>query len=204
MIPAWRPTPSWWRTRWQANISFIDNGSNPVALSVGGNNATTVFSGSMSGPGSLTKAGSGTLTLTAANTFSGNTLINGGTVVIGNSLALQNSTFDTGGAGTLSFGSQTAVTLGGLTNSGPVVLPNGLTLSVGNNNSTYSGNMSGSGNLIKIGTGQLALSGVNSYRAPRPLAPGQLQFQGASALPSGAVLSVGLVSGSTSVLSIRQ
>ena len=43
----------------------------PISLIVGSNNASTVYSGAMSGSGSLTKSGSGTLTLSGVNTFTG-------------------------------------------------------------------------------------------------------------------------------------
>ena len=80
------------------------------------------LSGSLSGPGSLTKVDSGTLTLATANTFTGNTLISGGMLVLGDSLALQYSTLDTSGSGVISFGTY-AATFGGLTGSGRSTLP---------------------------------------------------------------------------------
>jgi autotransporter-associated beta strand protein len=74
----------------------------PVALTVGYNNASTTYSGVMSGAGSLIKVGTGTLTLSGANTYSGNTtvragtlalaqptLASGSTVIISNGAALQ-------------------------------------------------------------------------------------------------------------------
>lgn len=51
----------------------------PVALTVGGNNATTAYSGILSGDGSLTKTGSGVMTLSTAHSYLGATNIaNGG------------------------------------------------------------------------------------------------------------------------------
>jgi autotransporter-associated beta strand protein len=193
------------------NVSLTDNGSNAVALTDGGNNASTAYSGTMSGLGSLTKIGSGALTLNSANTFSGNTLINGGTIAIGNSLALQNSTFDTSSAGVLSSGTLTSVSLGGLINGGALSLTNGtggaITLSVGNNgiNTAYSGNMSGSGALTKVGSGQLVLTGSNSYSRATSVNGGTLQFQGVSAIPSGGTINVNIGQGPfPPTLSIRQ
>ena len=46
------------------------------------------LSGSLSGPGSLTKVDSGTLTLATPNTYSGNTLVSGGTLALGRSAGL--------------------------------------------------------------------------------------------------------------------
>ena len=69
-----------------------------IALTVGGNNASTSESGIITGSGSLTKIGTGTLTLSGANTYTGNTTVNGGAFVLsGGSLA--NSTNITVGSG---------------------------------------------------------------------------------------------------------
>ncbi len=54
-----------------------------VDLSVGNNNASTTYSGGLSGAGSLTKVGSGTLTLGTANTYAGQTVISAGTLALG-------------------------------------------------------------------------------------------------------------------------
>ncbi|MCW1922640.1 autotransporter-associated beta strand repeat-containing protein [Luteolibacter arcticus] len=62
------------------NADLVLEGSNAQALSltVGGNNANTVFGGQLSGDGSLTKAGTGRLSLTFDNTFTGGiTVANG-------------------------------------------------------------------------------------------------------------------------------
>ncbi len=56
-----------------------------VALTVGGNNQTTTYSGNLSDlgvGGSLTKTGFGTFTLTSSNSYTGGTNVNGGTVVL--------------------------------------------------------------------------------------------------------------------------
>ena len=63
------------------NLSLANGSSAAVALTVGGNNATTIYGGQLSGAGLLTKLGSGTLTLSNA-TYSGGTTVNGGTLTI--------------------------------------------------------------------------------------------------------------------------
>ena len=82
------------------NLALVDNGSNPVALSVGNNGSSTVYSGVLSGAGSLTKIGNGTLTLTGANTHTGSTTVSGGTLELGATGSLVNSPV-TVNAGTL-------------------------------------------------------------------------------------------------------
>ena len=57
-------------------------------LTSGGNNASTTFSGVISGTGGIAKAGAGTLTLSGANTYSGVSSVNAGTLVAANANAL--------------------------------------------------------------------------------------------------------------------
>jgi autotransporter-associated beta strand protein len=66
------------------NLTLENSNSSAVAASVGNNNASTTYSGQLSGNGSLTKVGTGTLTLTANNTYGGPTTINGGTLKANN------------------------------------------------------------------------------------------------------------------------
>ena len=113
----------------QASLPFSANF--PMTLGTSGGGATfdtagfdATLSGSLSGPGSLTKIGSGALILGTVNTYSGNTLIGGGTIALCNPLAMQNSALDTSGSGTLSFGTLTAGTLGGLAGTGNLGLAN--------------------------------------------------------------------------------
>ena len=66
----------------------------PSAISVNTTNPLYLFSGSgsLAGPGGLTKSGSGTLTIanTGVNTFAGNILVNGGKLVPGTATAFGN------------------------------------------------------------------------------------------------------------------
>jgi autotransporter-associated beta strand protein len=61
-------------------LSTTNLGAAAVALTVGGNNATTTFAGTISGNGSLTKAGTGGLTIGNAS-YSGATTVNGGSTL---------------------------------------------------------------------------------------------------------------------------
>jgi autotransporter-associated beta strand protein len=151
----------------------------------------------ITGTGTLAQNGIDNVTLTAVNTFTGNTVITSGSLTTGNALALENSTVNYNNqGGTLSFGSLTAVTLGGL--SGSALGQNlslsiaggvGVTLSVGNNNqnTTYSGILSGAGGLTKIGTGTLALGGANTIDGVVSINAGVLQISAAGNLGDASV-----------------
>ena len=86
------------------NLALSNATSSAVTLSVGNNNASTTYSGTLSGPGSLTKIGSGTLILTATNTSSGPTTINQGELLVNGSLVspVTVNSGILGGSGTLS------------------------------------------------------------------------------------------------------
>lgn len=129
-----------------------------------------LFSNLISGTGSLNVTGGGEIQLSAANTFNGSSSITSGSITLVNSLGLQNSTLNylTSG-GNLSFGTQTAATLGGLSGNKNLVLENttpaavALTVGGNNQNTTYSGVLSGGGSLAKAGTGTLTLAAANTY-----------------------------------------
>jgi autotransporter-associated beta strand protein len=59
-----------------------------VALTVGNNNASTTFSGALSGSGSLSKVGSGTLVLSGSDHYSGGTSVGGGVLSAQNAAAI--------------------------------------------------------------------------------------------------------------------
>lgn len=63
-----------------ASQTLTDTAGSPITLSIGGNNASAVYSGALTGAGSLVKAGSGTLTLAGANTYTGGTIVSNGTL----------------------------------------------------------------------------------------------------------------------------
>lgn len=53
------------------NLVLQNSSASAVALTVGGNNATTSYSGNLTGPGSFTKMGTGTLSLSGQNIITG-------------------------------------------------------------------------------------------------------------------------------------
>ncbi len=112
----------------------LNTGFDDYLLTVGGDNTSTVFSGSIINFSFLTKTGTGTLTLSGNNTYSGATIINDGLLVVNGSIASSGITVNSGGA------------LGGSGTFGSITL-NGGSLTPGNSIGTMnvSGNVNFSG-----------------------------------------------------------
>lgn len=157
------------------------------------------FNNAISGTGSVIHHGPGTLQLGAANTFTGTTTITGGTIALFNGFALQNSTLSYQAAGgTLDFDFNGAATLGGLTGDKDLVLTNAIPgpvdLTVGGNNesTTYTGAFSGTGSLIKAGTGTLTLAGgAHTYAGATTVNAGILELQSGSIATTTANTGIG-------------
>jgi autotransporter-associated beta strand protein len=113
------------------------------------------FDGVISGAGNVVKLGPNTLTFTGTNTYAGGTTINAGTLQLGN---------------------------GGTTGSiAGNVLDNG-TLAFNRSDSvTFASVISGSGNVVKLGTGTLTLPGTNTYTGTTTVNSGSLIVDGSIA-----------------------
>jgi autotransporter-associated beta strand protein len=154
-------------------------------LTVGGNNDSTSFAGRLNGSGgSIGKAGTGTWTLTnGTHTYDGLTTISGGTLALSGNGNLANSsgialtntgtTFDISAAN----GNRTIKDLSGV--AGSAVALGARTLSVGTaNDTTFAGDISGTGGLTKLGSGTLTLSGSNAYTGATTITDGTLALSG--------------------------
>ena len=140
--------------------------------------ATLEVTGTVTGSGALIKQGAGTLTMSGANTYTGTTTISAGTLSVTGSLADTTAVTVASGA-TYNVGAND--TIASIAGAGAVNL-NSYTLTVGDANSTtYSGVMSGTGNLIKQGAGTLTMSGANPYSGGTTVNAGTL-FGGAGSL----------------------
>ena len=133
----------------------------------------------LTGAGStLTKNGNGVLTLTNANTYSGDTTINQGELkaeTAGN-LSPNSSVVVLSGA-TLNLNS-TNQSIKGLANAGTVSLDTAtLTINDGDNR-TFSGDITGSGNVIKSGSGTQTISSTLSYTGTTDINAGALKVNG--------------------------
>ncbi len=163
-----------------------------VTLNAGGgtidtNGFNSTFSGVMSGVGGLTKQGAGILTLTGLNTYQGGTAINGGTLSIGDDANLGDP------AGPLSFDGGTLLTTGDVTSARSVAInAGGGTIDTNGFNSSFSGPVTGLGDLTKNGAGTLLLSGgLNGYTGDTTVNAGTLEVN----TNSGDTTHVGALSG---------
>ncbi|MFK0378096.1 autotransporter-associated beta strand repeat-containing protein [Pandoraea sp. NPDC090278] len=177
-------------------LSGIANTS--VAL---GNNALTfgdatnqTFAGAFTGSGgSLVKQGTGVMTLTGTSTAGGGINVRAGT------LTLQGAAFAnapplalTGSTSTLDLSTAANMTFGALSGvSGSTVLIGNQTLTVGDaGNTTFGGTISGTGGLVKQGTGSLLLSGPQTFTGGIDVAAGRLALQGNNALAGSNVVTL--------------
>lgn len=134
-----------------------------------------VFSGDISGGGSLNQDGRGTLILVGNNTYTGGTTISGGTLQVGN-----------GG------------TVGSITGNVADNAYNGSLVFDRSDDWTYDGIISGSGDVVKLGGGTLTLSGANTYYGTTSIKNGTLEIAAGGAL--GSATSVGGDSNSASLI----
>ena len=107
-----------------------------------------VYSGSITGAGSLTQAGSGCVTLAGSNSYSGQTTISAGTLQVLSGAAL-GGTSGVADNATLVFNHSDA--------------------------ETFAQRISGTGNLVQAGTGVLTFTGSNTYGGNTTISAGTLQ-----------------------------
>ena len=142
------------------------------SLSVGGNNASTTYSGGLSSTGSLTKTGTGTLTLSGSNSISGGAAINAGTLALGSAGALGTTGTISFGGGALQYSSSNTTDY-----SARFSTAAGQQIAIdtnGQNVSFASALTSDSGSLTKSGLGTLTLSGSNTYSGGTTVSAGRL------------------------------
>jgi fibronectin-binding autotransporter adhesin len=150
-----------WSMNWGAESIDALSGSGtvnvtlngPNVLTLGTNNGSGTFSGTITGGGALTMSGSGNETLSGSNTYTGVTTINSGTLQIGNG----------GASGSLSTAS---------------VINNYSTLAFSHSDNVTQGirftasPIAGSGGLVQLGPGVLTLNAANTYSGPTTISGG--------------------------------
>ena len=140
--------------------SIVGNIVDNARLVVNRSNALTL-SGTITGTGSLAQDGVGNTTLTADNGYTGGTTIGAGTLQLGN-------------------GGTTGSIVGDVVNNGTLAINRSDAL-------TLSGTISGTGALVKQGTGTTTLTAPNAYAGGTALKQGRLNVGNNLALGTGAL-----------------
>jgi outer membrane autotransporter protein len=136
----------------------------------------------LTGPGGFSKAGPGTAVLSGANTYSGATSVTDGTLRANAAGAFSpNSAFTVAAGATLALNGFTQ-SIGSLAGAGTAAI-GAATLTAGGNNSstTFSGAITGTGGLVKTGSGTLSLTGTSAFTGATSLNAGMLVVNGSLA-----------------------
>lgn len=206
--------------------TIVNNAQGNGILLLGGSTVSRTFAGTISGTGNLSMYGGGEkLTLTGSTTYSGLTFLAGSVDLTGGhnfnlelaagatNVLSPNSGFDVIGAATLRLNDFNQ-TIGSLDDPSTafgnqlakVVLGSAILTTGGNNASTeFAGVISGTGGIVKTGTGTMTLSGTNTYTGTTSIDAGTLSVNGSIAASSltrvngGGTLGGSGVVGNTSV-----
>ena len=145
----------------------LNNGAATATLTVGNDGTSTTFGGVLENGTSvlqLAKIGAGTLTLTGTNTYTGGTTISAGTLQIGNGGTIGSIVGDVTDNAVLAFDRSDSVTFGGA--------------------------ISGTGDVVNLGTGTLILTGTNTYSGGTTISAGTLQAGSAASFSPNSAFTV--------------
>ncbi|MGY8563510.1 autotransporter-associated beta strand repeat-containing protein [Paracidovorax citrulli] len=170
-------------------------------------NTTLTNSGDVSGTGGLIKNGEGALDLTGTVSHSGGTTVNEGELTLSGQNTYTGGTTLNGGvlnvssdgnlgdaAGGLTFNGGTLHTTGDVNSDRDVVLAGDGTFTTDTNTTlTNSGDVSGTGGLIKNGEGGLELTGTVSHSGGTTVNDGELTLSGQNTYTGGTTLNGGVL-----------
>ncbi len=141
--------------------------------------ATATISALISGADGLTKTGTGTLTLSnTTNNFTGTVKVSAGTLAISNNLNLG----DAANSITMDGGTLKSTSLAATMTRAISLAAGGGTFEMAGNASTFSGVISGAGNLTKTGTTTLVLGTANNYSGQTIISTGTVVSNGINSL----------------------
>ncbi|QQE12265.1 autotransporter-associated beta strand repeat-containing protein [Planctomycetota bacterium] len=172
-----------------------------------GNTNNTAFAGVVSGAGSLVKQGSGKLTLSSINTYSGDTLISGGSVIASGGFAISDTgTLTLSNVSGATFQLNANETIGSLAGGGSTggeVNLQSYTLTIADtNNTVFEGVISGTGGLVKQGSGMLTLNGDNTYSSGTTISEGSIAVGNDNAIGTNSLTVTGVSDLRASVSSV--
>jgi len=172
----------------------LDNASVSGAGSVNASSGSTVTVASgtytisvvLGGAGSLTKAGAGTAILTASNTYTGDTISSGGGVLLtsGNERISDASVLKPTTGSTIRLGGNETVRAVDSANTTSVIdiQSYNLTIGSGSTSNSFSGNLTGSGAVTKIGSGIQTFGTNNSWTGGFTMKEGTVRIVGNGSL----------------------
>jgi filamentous hemagglutinin family protein len=147
----------------------------------------------LGGSQGVDKSGGGSVTLSGANTYTGDTTISAGTLALGANNVLANGSSVVVNDGTLAMGSYSDTVQGVQLTSGSITGSTG-TLTSSTDFDLQAGSVSailgGSAGVDKSGSGNVTLSGANTYTGATTINAGTLQAGSTSALGSGSAVSL--------------
>ena len=145
-------------------------------FTLGGNDTSSTFAGTVAGSGAVVKSGSGTLRLSGASNYAGQTSVNGGSIqALAAGTLSANSNYLIASGTTLDL-NNFAQTIGSLGGAGTVQLGSA-TLTAGGSGAatTFSGLITGSGGVVKTGAGVMTFASANNYTGGTTIRQGALQ-----------------------------
>lgn len=169
----------------------VGDGTGPGAAFVG------TISSTLAGSGGVDKTDLGRLILSGNNSYAGATQVSGGVLEVRGGNAITDTSAvtlaDVSGVVLAVTNSERIGSLtGGGTSGGNVAIAAGQTLSTGDaTNTTFSGVISGAGNLGKEGTGSFTLAAANTYTGATLVNSGTLIGGATNAFGSGSAVAVG-------------
>jgi autotransporter-associated beta strand protein len=174
--------------------------SNAARMTLSGS-VGSVLSGSISGTGSILKNGASDLVLSGSSNFSGGVSLVAGSLRVGSDAALGTGTLSLSGGrlgsdgvlaravsnalvvgGSVALGDSVSNRQGSLNLTGSGLFASDATLAV-DSAVTFSGALSGTAAITKVGEGELTLSGSNTWSGRFNVNSGKLTLSGAASLP---------------------
>ena len=180
----------------------LNMGSSGNILTNYGGNYGINLSGNISGVNGTIIDTANYLWLAGSNSFAGTIRSSSGTVINSSANGLLYATVDmnTTDSGSFTFFTYPC-TIGGLMGSRNLTLAGAMSIGENDTSTTYSGNLTNSGSIAKIGTGTLTLAGANNFTNGLIINSGTLALSGSGSLASSLISIAGSATFDTSAAS---